>query len=59
MTYAMSDAGATLARLGGALAGPTTKVNIAGTSDAGRHFVVTASADSDGKLKLINWEANL
>jgi hypothetical protein len=34
-------------------------LNIAGTSDAGRHFVVTASADLDGKLKLINWEANL
>ena len=58
LTYELSAGGEAMTRLGGALAGPATKLRIAGTSDNGRHFVVTAGADADGNLKLINWEVN-
>lgn len=59
MTWELSSDGTTLTRLGGALAGEASKIAITGTSDSGRDFFVTACATSDGKLKLINWEANL
>ena len=59
MTWELSSDGRTITRWGGALAGTAARINIAGASDAGRAFFVTSCADSDGKLKLINWEANL
>lgn len=59
MTWELSSNGTTLTRCGGALAGEARKVSIAGTSDSGRDFFVTACAASSGNLKLINWEANL
>jgi hypothetical protein len=59
ITWELSSDGKAITRWGGALAGNATRIRIAGTSDAGRTFFVTACADSAGKLKLLNWEANL
>lgn len=59
LTWELSSDGRPIARWGGGLAGSASQIQIAGTSDAGRNFFVTSCADSDGNLKLINWEANL
>lgn len=59
ITWELSNDGRQINRLGGALAGSASHIRIAGTSDQGRHFLVTGCADAAGNLKLINWEANL
>jgi hypothetical protein len=58
MTWELASDGSTLTRWGGALAGEASRISVAGTTDSGRTFFVTACAESHGRLKLINWESN-
>jgi hypothetical protein len=60
IAWEISDGGNSIARTSGIQAGNANRIAVESTfANSSRDFVISGMRDSDGNLRLINWEANL